>query len=80
MCQALVASWSKSKLHHVPACTYMAQAGCVKGGLDFICGAIPRRDAARKTLDCVPIRFFVLKIVFQILMDLRGVRDQAATA
>jgi len=48
--------------------------------LDFICGVIPRRAAARKTLDGVPIRFFVLKIIFQILVDLRGVRDQAATA
>ena len=52
----------------------------VSDRLDFICGVIPRRAAARKTLDGVPIRFFVLKIVFQILVDLRGVRDQAATA
>ena len=64
----------------MPACTYMAYAGCVKGGLDFICGVIPCRGVARKTLDGVPIRFFVLKIVFHILVDLRGVRDQAATA
>ena len=64
----------------MPACTYMAKAGCVKGGLDLFCGVIPRRAAARKTLDGVPIRFFILKIVFQILVDLRGVRDQAATA
>ena len=33
-----------------------------------------------KILDGVSIRFFVLKIIFQILMDLRGVHDQAATA
>ena len=51
-----------------------------RGGLDFICGVIPRRAAARKSLDGVPIRFFVLKIVFPILVDLRGVRDQAAAA
>ena len=48
--------------------------------VDFICGVISRRAAARKTLDGVPIRFFVLKIIFQILVDLRGVRVQAAMA
>ena len=54
--------------------------GRVQIRLDFIYGVIPRRAATRKTLDGVPIRFFVLKIVFQILLDLRGVHDQAATA
>jgi len=52
----------------------------VSDRLDFICGVFPRRAAARKILDDVSIRFFVLKIIFQILMDLHGMRDQAATA
>ena len=40
--------------------------------LDWIlfCGVIPHRAVARKTLDGVPIRFFILKIIFQILVDL----------
>jgi hypothetical protein len=41
---------------------------------------IPRRAVARETLDGVPIRFFILKIIFRILADLRGVRDQVVSA
>jgi len=38
---------------------------------------ISHRVAARKILDGVFIGFFVSKIIFRILADLRGVRDQA---
>jgi hypothetical protein len=41
---------------------------------------IPRRAVARETLDGVPIRFFILNIIFRILADLRAVRDQADSA
>jgi hypothetical protein len=41
---------------------------------------IPRRAAAGETLDGDPIRFFVLKIIFRIIVDLCQVRDQAPTA
>ena len=36
----------------------------VSDRLDFSCGVIPRRAASQKTLDGVPIRFFILKIIF----------------
>ena len=47
---------------------------------DFIVGFIPRRATPRETLDGDPIRFFAWKFIFRFLVDLRGVRDQAATA
>jgi hypothetical protein len=48
--------------------------------IGFYSWSYSRRAIARETLDGVPIRFFILKIIFQILTDLRGVRDQAASA
>ena len=42
--------------------------------------SISHGAAARETLDDAFIRFFVLKIIFQFFVNLRGVRDQAATA
>ena len=65
----------------VPARTYKGQGiGREIGDWILFCGVIPHQAAAQKTLDGVPIRFFVLKIIFRILVDLCGVRDQAATA
>ena len=52
---------------------------CKLWRLDFG-GVILRRHAARETVDGVSIRFFILKITFRFLLDLHGVRDQAATA
>jgi hypothetical protein len=51
-----------------------------KGDWIFLVEFIPRRAFACETLDGVPIRFFILKIILRILADLRGVRDQAASA
>jgi hypothetical protein len=51
-----------------------------KGDWILLVEFIPRRAITRETLYGVPIRFFILKIIFRILVDLRGVRDQAASA
>jgi hypothetical protein len=51
--------------------------GRVPSRSDFIFrGVIPRQTAARESLDDDLIRFFILKIIFRILIDLCGVRDR----
>jgi hypothetical protein len=52
----------------------------VTGEIRFYSGVISVEPPLVKTPDGVPIRFFILKIIFRILVDLRGVRDQAAIA
>jgi len=59
--------WLSRTLFSVSAICLRAYKGPLIGRvqiwLGFFCGVIPRRAATRKTLDGVPIRFFVLKII-----------------